>query len=111
LSVLYITRAVGVGGDVVQLRGVQVIVNGEPLRKQRIFVEYGNDGEILREGGKEGEGDYSVYYAKDSKVFPEAEYASREPYRAPAGHLFTLGDNRDNSFRTAASGGRFPLRT
>lgn len=97
-SVLYIMRAAAVGGDVVQLRGAQVIVNGEPLREQRIFVEYGNDGEILREVGKEGEGDYSVYYAQDSQVPHEAEYASREPYRVPAGHLFTLGDNRDYSF-------------
>lgn len=97
-SVLYIMRVVGVGGDLVQLRGAEVIVNGEPLRERRTFVVYGDEAEVLREVGKEGEGDYSVYYAKDGEARPEAEYAAREPHRVPAGHVFTLGDNRDNSF-------------
>ena len=93
-----ISRVVAVGGDAVQLRGTQVLVNGEPLRERRIFVVFGDGGDILREVGQEGEGDYSVYYAKDSRMrAPEAEYAGREPYRVPAGSLFTLGDNRDNS--------------
>src|SRR5215218_7908593 len=71
-SQTYIKRVVAVGGDLVQLRGTQVVVNGEPLREQRIFVVYGAEGEILREVDKEDEGDYSVYYEKESRVQLEA---------------------------------------
>jgi signal peptidase I len=100
-GVLYFKRVAGVGGDLVQLRGARVIVNGEPLRERRVFVVYGDDGETLREVGEEGEGEYSVYYAEaeppGGRESPDAAYAVREPYRVPRGSLFTLGDNRDYS--------------
>lgn len=99
-SVVYVKRAVAVGGDVVQVRGTQVFVNGEPLRERRTFVALGRDGEVLREVGEEGEGDYTVQYdeaTRDGQEPEGAEYGSLEPYRVPDGHLFVLGDNRDYS--------------
>jgi signal peptidase I len=101
--VIYVHRAVAVGGDVVQFRGTQVFVNGEPLRERRVFVVHGDYGEVLREVGEEGEGDYSVQYAeatRDGHESAGAEYGAygvREPYRVPEGHLFAVGDNRDYS--------------
>lgn len=96
----FIKRVVALGGDVVQLRGAQVLVNGEPLRERRIFVAYGHEREAPRQVGGEGEGDYSVYYTeatRDGHGVTGFESMTAEPYRVPEGSLFTLGDNRDNS--------------
>lgn len=99
-AVIYIQRAVAVGGDLVQLRGAEVLVNGEPLRERRAFVVHGEYGEARQEVGREGEGDYTVHYVEATRGGQEpagGDYGAREPYRVPEGHLFVLGDNRDYS--------------
>lgn len=97
----YIKRVVATGGESVQVRGAEVLVNGAPLPEQRIFVKVGGDDETFNEVSREGSGDYTVYYIQDelrdeqqNNVF---KYAVKEPYRVPLGNVFVLADNRDKS--------------
>ncbi len=71
----YIKRVIGVGGDVVKIRDKYIFLNGE---KQEIknYVMY-TDPEI---------------HSKSSS--PRDNFG---PVKVPAGHLFVMGDNRDNS--------------
>jgi signal peptidase I len=71
----FIKRVVAVEGQTVEIVGKQLFVDGEPVP--------------LPSGGK----------FADNKIIP-AEFSNRdffEPKQVPIGHVFVLGDNRDNS--------------
>lgn len=72
-SEVLIKRVVGLPGDLVQLKNNQLLINGQPVQE-----------------------DYKLLPA-DTSVGYAYPYAVYEPLRVPPGHLFVLGDNRDNS--------------
>lgn len=118
----WIKRVIGVPGDTVQMRGGQLILNGQPIPKQRIadfvlpitpnfpveglgtqggcradFVEQTPDGtQVCRipryretlPGGKS-------YEVLDEGYVQPAD--DTELFTVPAGHVFLMGDNRDDS--------------
>lgn len=71
----YIKRVIAVGGDMVEIKDKKISINGKPFTDT-----------------------YGVY--KDPLILPAAA-APRDnfgPATVPAGKLFVMGDNRDNSF-------------
>ena len=76
----FIKRVIGLSGEVVEVRGRTVFIDGEPLDEP---------------------------YAQYDEVGPQGSFATRERYgpeRVPEGHLFMMGDNRDNSLDSRAWG-------
>lgn len=91
----YIKRLVGMPGDHIQVRGRQLLINGEvvPLQMNGTYQGPRNEGVHSRaiEGQEFLSGtEHRVLYIPGR---PSPEYDAV----VPAGHYFFMGDNRDNS--------------
>jgi signal peptidase I len=94
----YIKRVIGLPGDSIQMIGGVLHINGKPVQRERI-EDYVTKDSLGRE----------VRAAQYLETLPEGrkhriiEETDRGPlddtpvYKVPDGHLFMMGDNRDNS--------------
>lgn len=102
----FIKRIVAVAGDVVDMRGNQIFVNGEPLPRQPVPgpCEYEDYDEALGEWRRgqceayvEQNGGIRYITITDASSLGRGTGIISFPYTVPPRSVFVMGDNRDNS--------------
>ena len=106
----YVKRVIGLPGDLIEVRGIHVLVNGQELPEHRLFASRpsfdANDSslQVISEEPGTQSAKYTVYWEPrhaqqdwSSPSFHDGRYGVGGPYRVPEGHYFAMGDNRDDS--------------
>jgi signal peptidase I len=118
-KVNYVKRVIGLPGDLVEVKGLRVLVNGQPLPEHIIVVPRSlNDKaplEIVEDTPRQGNELYDVYYFTETVAAarqghegnPSSDFhyaVNGKPAKVPANSYFVMGDDRDNSLDSRAWG-------
>jgi signal peptidase I len=94
----YIKRVIGLPGDRLQMIEGVLHINGQPVKRERIedFLDDEGNGRVTRVKRFRETLPNGVSYTTLDLV-DNGFYDNTPVYQVPAGHLFMMGDNRDNS--------------
>ena len=93
----YIKRIIGVEGDTIEVIDQVIHVNGEPVAQQPIYERTVSDYMYLTDRRKESwnrEMHGNATYTTITHELPSSHFG---PIKVLPGHVFVMGDNRDNS--------------